>query len=193
MTTLFPDYVPVHAVTAADLPTDEEIEAYNLKYQNAADQAIIDTIEHFEDCQFNGEGDGDDDDEDDNDEDDDDMLGDDALDAFGEGDYGDDDGEGDDDEDYEDEEEYFDSEEEEYNNNDGEDELEGIGFFEQQVATFLADHPGADEDGESPPDISGMMAAVMAQLGMLPDEALPPGLAAIFESLLVSNIYSLIF
>ena len=194
VTAFIPDPVPVSAsvLAAAALFNDVECDAYDIRYQNAADQAIIDTIEHFEDCQFNGEGDGDDDDEDDNDDDDDDMLGDDALDAFGEGDYGDDDGEGDDDEDYEDEEEYFDSEEEEYNNNDGEDELEGIGFFEQQVATFLADHPGADEDGESPPDISGMMAAVMAQLGMLPDEALPPGLAAIFESLLVSKQFSLI-
>jgi hypothetical protein len=184
---------PVPALSSA-VCSEEDYDPYDTRYQNAADQAIIDTIEHFEDCQFNGEGD-DDDDEDDEDEDDDDdddddgeedELSDDLLDAFGEGNYGDDDeGDGEDDEDYEDEEEYFDSEEEEFNGNDAEDELEGIGFFEQQVATFLADHPGADEDGESPPDISGMMAAVMAQLGMLPDEALPPGLAAIFESLLV--------
>ena len=111
------------------------------------------------------EDDGDDDDEDD---------GLDLYDMDGE----DADGDGDDDDEFEDQ--HF------QEDNWIEDALEGgnLNFFEQQMAGFMNNNPGL-VDGELPADMGGMMADVMEQLGMQPDEALPPGLAAIFETLQV--------
>jgi hypothetical protein len=111
------------------------------------------------------EDDGDDDDEDD---------GLDLYDMDGE----DVDGDGDDDDEFEDQN---------FHQDDWiEDALEGenLNFFEQQMAGFMNNNPIL-VDGDLPADMGGMMADVMEQLGMQPDEALPPGLAAIFESLQV--------
>ena len=152
---------------------------------NSGDARGVDQMsEDDDDCRFSDDEDdysnpqshnGDDGDDDDDDDDED------ALDLY-DMDGGDGDGDGDDDDEFEDQH---------FQQDDWiEDTLEGenLSFFEQQVAAgFMNDNPGL-VDGELPADMGGMMADVMEQLGMQPDEALPPGLAAIFETLQVQQM-----
>lgn len=81
-----------------------------------------------------------------------------------------------DDEDYDDDDEYVDSEDER------DDEL---GFFEQQIAGFLADHTNDENGIGGAPDMGGLMAAVMQHMGMEPDMEMPANLAAMFQTLQV--------
>ena len=89
---------------------------------------------------------------------------------------GDDDDDDDEDENYEDDDDFADSEEE------GDAEL---GFFQQQIAGFLAEQPDDENLFNGGAEMGGVMAAVMQHLGMEPDEVLPANLAAIFQNIQV--------
>ena len=130
---------------------------------------------------YNSEVDDDDDDDDNDNEGSDDsndhVINEDDIQNIDDHDH--DDHDDDDDEDYEDDDESADS--------DGEGDGD-MGFFEQQITGMLADHPNGDDGTGRAPDMGGLMAAVMQQMGMETDMEMPANLAAMFQRLQVRSL-----
>ena len=120
---------------------------------------------------YNSEDEDEDDDDDDGSDDSDDLVDNvDDIENIDDQDH--------DDDDYEDDEESADSDDE----GDG-----GMGFFEQQIAGFLANQPNGDDGTGRAPDMGGLMAAVMQHMGMEPNTEMPANVAAIFRSFQVRS------